>query len=163
MKNSRLNSMSQISFTAVVWGCISLLTMAMAMGCATTPKETDMFHIHSIYNDEILNEHRVDLAEKVFASGYVSHDPGRPDIGVEEMMQFFGALFEAFPDMKWTVLKRFVSDDMTTVYWEAAGTHKKEFLGIPLQIKKSRIPVSRCTALKAERSLRVGITLTCWV
>ena len=106
------------------------------MGCATTPKERDMFQIHSMYNDEILNERKVELAKEVFGPNYVSHDPGRPDIGVEDMLQFFMSIFEAFPDMKWIVLNRFVSGNMMTIHFEATGTHKKEFMGIPATNRK---------------------------
>ena len=118
-------------------GGLVALGLASVIGCASVPEGRAMLDAHTLYNDEILNQRKLDLTGEVFALNYVSHDPTRPDLeSPEAIEQMIAPIFEAFPDIMWTVNDRFVSDDRIAVRWSATGTHKKDFMGIPATGKK---------------------------
>lgn len=51
--------------------------------------------------------------------------------GLYETRQYFPAMLHAFPDLRHTVEKEMVSDDMIAMVVTCEGTHREAFLGIP--------------------------------
>jgi steroid delta-isomerase-like uncharacterized protein len=61
----------------------------------------------------------------------IYHMPLVGELRGEALKQFFGYLFDAFPDIQRTVEEQVTDDNQTVVTrWRAVGTHQREFMGI---------------------------------
>jgi len=70
----------------------------------------------------------LDVAEEVYASGYVGHDPTIPEgiHGVEGARQFAAGMRSAFPDLSCTIEEQIAEGDKVVSRWRATGTHQGE-------------------------------------
>jgi len=84
--------------------------------------------------EELFNHSgNLDVAEEVYASDFVGHDPTMPEgiYGVEGARQFAAGMRSAFPDLQMTVEDLIAEGDKVVVRWTARGTHQGELMGIP--------------------------------
>jgi steroid delta-isomerase-like uncharacterized protein len=70
----------------------------------------------------------LDVAEEVYAPGFVGHDPTMPEDlqGVEAAKQFAATFRSAFPDLTCTIEDQIAEGDKVVTRWSASGTHQGE-------------------------------------
>ena len=75
--------------------------------------------------------------DEIFATNVVFHSSTDKDIyGLKEYKQYFSALYDAFPDIHWTLDDMVAEGEKVAVRYTLTGTHKGEFMGIPSTNKK---------------------------
>ncbi len=79
----------------------------------------------------LLAERDVDVLDRFFAEGFVSHNnpPGFPP-GVEGVKQFFAMFRDAFPDAAVTIDELVADGDRVAVATTLTGTHEGELMGM---------------------------------
>jgi steroid delta-isomerase-like uncharacterized protein len=80
--------------------------------------------------EEIFNEHDITAIDKYIKEDLIQNNTGFPE-GREARKQFFGMLFNAFPDLHASIDKMVAEDDHVAVFLNWNGTHKGEFQGMP--------------------------------
>jgi steroid delta-isomerase-like uncharacterized protein len=91
---------------------------------------------------EVFNKRNFDLANQMFTKDYVYHGAGGQDIpGVENLKQFLGMYFKAFPDLRAEVEDIFGEDNKLVSRVMCYGTHKGELMGMPPTGKQIAIRV----------------------
>ena len=98
--------------------------------------------------EEAFNEGNLGLADEIFASDYVLHDPTNPEEmrGPEGAKQFVQMYRSAFPDSHVTVEDLIAEGDKVVTRFRGRGTHQGELFGIPPsgnQVEVSGITISR--------------------
>ena len=82
--------------------------------------------------EEVWNGGKLDVIDELYASNWVGHMPGRPDIhGAENIKPMARMFYTAFPDMKYTIEDMVAEGDKVAVRWDLTGTHKGELMGVP--------------------------------
>ena len=83
--------------------------------------------------EEVWNRGNFAVADELVASDYIGHSPTAPGgtHGIEGYKSFFIALRNAFPDIRVSIEDEIAEGDKVSTRWEAQGTHKGEFAGIP--------------------------------
>ena len=82
---------------------------------------------------ELWNEGKLALADEIFATNYVNHDPASPDFGAgpEGVKQAVELYRNAFPDLQFTIEQMIEAEQFVTTRFTARGTHKGDLRGIP--------------------------------
>jgi predicted ester cyclase len=82
--------------------------------------------------EEVFNSGNLDLADELFASDYIEHQPVSPGwpSGLEGLKMFVTMLRSAFPDLHYTVENTLAEGVMAAGHVTVRGTHQGEFLGI---------------------------------
>ena len=105
--------------------------------------------------EEAFNKGNVDVANEVYASTFVAHDPTIPEGqgSPEQVKQFVNTYLSAFPDGHTTV-EDLISDGEKVAYrWTFRGTHQGELMGIPptgKQVTVTGITINRVSRGKVE-------------
>jgi steroid delta-isomerase-like uncharacterized protein len=83
--------------------------------------------------EEAFNEGNLGVADEIFASDYILHDPAIPEeiSGPEGIKQFVQMYRSAFPDTHITVEDQIAEGDEVVTRWTGRGTHQGELMGIP--------------------------------
>jgi predicted ester cyclase len=79
---------------------------------------------------EIFNDHNISDVDEYIKEDLIQNNTGFPE-GREARKQYFGMLFNAFPDLHASIDKMIAEDDLVSVFLSWNGTHKGEFQGIP--------------------------------
>jgi steroid delta-isomerase-like uncharacterized protein len=81
--------------------------------------------------EEVLNQGRVDVADRFFWGDMVEQVPfpGQGP-GIEGLKDVVRAMLAAFPDMCWHVEEQLTEGDRVLTRFEWTGTHRGEFLGV---------------------------------
>jgi steroid delta-isomerase-like uncharacterized protein len=102
--------------------------------------------------EDVFNKRNFDLADQMFTKDYVYHGAGGQDIkGTENLAQFLGMYFKAFPDLHAEVEDVFGESNNLVSRAMCRGTHKGDLMGIPptgKQIAIRVICVNRFAGLK---------------
>jgi predicted ester cyclase len=80
--------------------------------------------------EEIFNEHNLTAIDKYIKEDLIQNNTGFPE-GREARKQYFGMLFNAFPDLHASIDKMIAEDDLVAVFLNWNGTHMEEFHGMP--------------------------------
>jgi len=82
---------------------------------------------------ELWNYGKLAVADEIFATNYVNHDPASPDFGTgpEGVKQAVTLYRNAFPDLQLIVEHMIEEDQFVTTRFSSRGTHKGELRGIP--------------------------------
>ncbi len=105
--------------------------------------------------EEAFNKGNVDVANEVYASTFIAHDPTIPEGqgSPEQVKQFVNTYLSAFPDGHTTV-EDLISDGEKVAYrWTFRGTHQGELMGIPptgKQVTVTGITINRVSRGKLE-------------
>jgi steroid delta-isomerase-like uncharacterized protein len=87
------------------------------------------------YFDKCANDGNLDLADEIFASDYLHHDPANPDprpvVGPQGVRDHLTSLMGAFPDLKFEVEETIADDEQIIVRWTARGTNTGDYFGMP--------------------------------
>jgi len=82
--------------------------------------------------EEVWNQGKLDVINEIFATEYIGHTPGSPDIhGPEGLKQFVTMHRTAFPDIHFTVEDQIAEGDKVVIRWKNTITHKGELMGVP--------------------------------
>jgi len=83
--------------------------------------------------EEIFNNGDLEVADELYASDYVLHDPSLPEDlhGPEGIKQYAAMNLGAFPDARVTIEDQVAEGDRVASRWTATGTHTGELMGIP--------------------------------
>jgi steroid delta-isomerase-like uncharacterized protein len=74
----------------------------------------------------------IDVADEIFASDYVGHNPTDPqDVrGPEGAKELANMYRSAFPDVRLSIEEQVAEGDRVVTRWIASGTHQDEMMGI---------------------------------
>jgi steroid delta-isomerase-like uncharacterized protein len=90
------------------------------------------------------------VMDEFYATNVVVHSGNGEDVrGLEDYKQSTSELFNAFPNVHWTIDDEIVEGNKKTTRYTMIGTHKREFMGIPAtnkKVKTSMIYISRRNA-----------------
>ena len=81
---------------------------------------------------EVHNQGNLAVADEVFATDFVNHDPSRPN--VNDLESYKGWVVEnrtVFPDFHVEIHYMVAEGDKVAACWTVTGTHQGEFMGIP--------------------------------
>jgi len=92
--------------------------------------------VHSF--TELENQGDMDGLFELLAPGYISHY-STGDRTVEQNRQFWPMIWNAFPDIHFTLEHMVAEGDLVAFQETFTGTHKGEFMGIPPTGKKVKI------------------------
>jgi steroid delta-isomerase-like uncharacterized protein len=108
--------------------------------------------------EEVWNGGNYDNLGEYVAEDIVIHAsaPGEDIQGHEGIVQFYGALRAAFPDLHFRVEDQIAAGNRVVTRWTASGTHAGEFQGIPPTGKAVRI-----TGIDIDRFVD-GKVVECW-
>jgi steroid delta-isomerase-like uncharacterized protein len=82
--------------------------------------------------EELWNTGNLDIADEVYATDFVNHDPSAPDVrDLETYKGFIAATRTGFPDFHVTMEDMIAEGDKVASRWTARGTHQGELIGIP--------------------------------
>jgi steroid delta-isomerase-like uncharacterized protein len=81
---------------------------------------------------ELWNYGKLAVADEIFATNYVNHDPASPDFGTgpEGVKQLVTLYRNAFPDLQLTANQMIDTGQLVTTRFTSQGTHKGELRGI---------------------------------
>ena len=81
---------------------------------------------------ELWNTGNMTIADQIYASDFVNHDPGAPDVvDLESYKGFIAAVRAGMPDFQVTFEDMVVEGNQVASRWTAHGTHEAELVGIP--------------------------------
>ena len=106
------------------------------------------------------NKGNLDVADEVYASTFVSHDPTTPEGqgSPESVKQFVNTYLNAFPDGHTTVEDVVTEGDKVAYRWTFRGTHQGELMGISptdKQVEITGITINRLSGGKIEEQWNV--------
>jgi steroid delta-isomerase-like uncharacterized protein len=83
-------------------------------------------------DEELFNRGNLSIADELFASNFVYHDPVSHEEwrGSESVKSYATMLRVAFPDLHQTIEEQIAEGDKVAYRWTARGTHQGEFMGI---------------------------------
>jgi steroid delta-isomerase-like uncharacterized protein len=105
--------------------------------------------------EEAFNKGNLDVADEVYASSFISHDPTAPEGqgSPEGVKQFVNTYLGAFPD-GYTTVEDVIAEGVKVAYrWTFRGTHRGELMGIlPTgeQVEITGITIDRLSGGKIE-------------
>lgn len=85
------------------------------------------------FHERIMNGKDLAAAPELLAADYVEHNPAVPDgrlEGRDAAVEFWGALFDAFPDLEIDELDLLADGDTVVVRQRGRGTHEGPFLDV---------------------------------
>ena len=81
------------------------------------------------FYEEVINARDLDVIDELLTPDGVDHTFGSQN--AEEAKQFFGMLYQAFPDLRAEVNDVIAEGDLVAARVTYSGTHEGEFVGIP--------------------------------
>lgn len=73
--------------------------------------------------DEFFSKGNLAIADEIFASTYMRHDPDGPMTGLDAIRRYVAAIRADFPDLHFTTDDMLADGDRVVVRWTATGTH----------------------------------------
>ncbi|WP_159471410.1 ester cyclase [Dyadobacter sp. 3J3] len=85
------------------------------------------------YFEEIMTQGKLEVIEEILDPEFAFIIPTQPEPikGYEAFTGFVKYLHNAFPDIKFTVMRQTSEGNKVASRWSIAGTHEGEFLGVP--------------------------------
>jgi len=81
--------------------------------------------------EEAFNRGNLDVADEIYATNFISHEPTGPEErSPEYVKQFVNTYRTAFPDGHTTIEDLIAEGDEVAYRWTYRGTHQGEFIGI---------------------------------
>jgi steroid delta-isomerase-like uncharacterized protein len=83
--------------------------------------------------EELFKLGNLDVADELYAAGYVGHDPTEPEEmrGPEGIKRYASEVRDAFPDVRVTVEDQVAEGEEVATRYTLVGTHRGELMGIP--------------------------------
>ena len=111
--------------------------------------------------EEIVNGRRLDSVDELYAPDAVYHDPVAPGgtaRGRPEIKAFFSAIFQAMPDVRFTIEDHFGTADRGLCRGTISATLRGDFGPLPPPESPPPLPLPRSSGSRAGRSSRSGFT-----
>ena len=108
------------------------------------------------YIDEVWNQGRLDLVDRLVAQDCVTHDPAAPGgelIGPDGLKQLISMYRNAFPDTEFEIKDMILEGDKVGARITASGTHKGELMGIAPTGKRVSISGIVITQFRAGKQV----------
>ena len=106
--------------------------------------------------EEFWNKRDMEVADELFATNYVNHDPVMGELeGLEGFKQWATQGLTGFPDLQITIEDMVAEGDKVAVRLTATGTHTGEFMGVPptgVHVTNTRIHIFRFAGGKIVES-----------
>lgn len=85
------------------------------------------------YYEEAWNERDLAVLDSVLSDDYVNHSPFVPElpVGPEGVPMVMHALWQAFPDLTFTIEDQFGEGERVVTRTVLRGTHQGDFMGVP--------------------------------
>jgi steroid delta-isomerase-like uncharacterized protein len=82
--------------------------------------------------EELFNEGNLEVADEIFASNNIPHDPSLPNLplGPEGAKQLVNLYRSAFPDVRLTIEDELADGDKVVTRWVGRGTHQGVLMGV---------------------------------
>ena len=80
--------------------------------------------------EEAWNNGNLAIADEVYSTDYLLHDPASPIHGPEALKQFVATFRTAYPDIHTTIEDMIAEGNKVVWRYTVRGTHKGEFMGI---------------------------------
>jgi predicted ester cyclase len=90
-------------------------------------------------NVEVVNKGKaaaLAFIDEHYAPDIITHGIFGEAHGLEDCKRLFSGMFDAFPDLHFTLDDEIVVGDKAAIRWTATGTHKGSFMGSPPTNKK---------------------------
>lgn len=116
----------------------SLIFLAVIISCSSSsPENGDSMKeenktVSLSYIEEVVNNRKLELVNELFSSEYIFHEmDGTTSKHIENntLVPFLEYLFNAFPDLHYTVIDVVADGNLVALNLSASGTHQDEFLG----------------------------------
>jgi steroid delta-isomerase-like uncharacterized protein len=88
------------------------------------------------FYEEVINGRNPEIIDELLTADSVDHTFGSQ--GVEASKQFFGMLYQAFPDLRVEVHDVIAEGELVAARVTYTGTHEGEFIGIPATGRQAR-------------------------
>ena len=89
------------------------------------------------FYEELINGKNLEIIDELLTADSVDHTFGSQ--GVEASKQFFGMLFQAFPDLRAEVHDVIAEGELAAARVTYSGSHEGEFIGIPATGRQARV------------------------
>lgn len=96
--------------------------------------------------NEVFTQGNLGVADEIFASDYVNHDPTGWPQGPQGAKAAASAYRAGYSDLAFTIEDQIAEGDRVTTRWTAHGTHDGELYGVPPTGKKVTV-----TGISIER------------
>jgi steroid delta-isomerase-like uncharacterized protein len=83
------------------------------------------------FYEEMCTGRKLDLAEELFTSDHVMHDPQVPSEPGPRGMADVVSVYQQGADGRWTIEEIFSAGDRVVVRWTGSGSHVGELNGVP--------------------------------
>ena len=101
------------------------------------------------FYEELMNGKNLEIIDELLTADSVDHTFGSR--GLEASKQFFGMLFEAFPDLRAEVHDVIAEGELVAARVTYSGSHEGEFIGIPATGRQARVSGVDFTRLQDGR------------
>jgi steroid delta-isomerase-like uncharacterized protein len=112
--------------------------------------------------EEMCTGRKLDLAEELFTSDHVMHDPQVPSEPGPRGMADVVSVYQQGADGRWTIEEIFSAGDRVVVRWTGSGSHVGELNGVPptgRPIRVDAITIHRMADGKIAETWEVWDTL----
>ena len=108
--------------------------------------------------EDVWNGKEPAAVEDLVATDFVIHTPSTSEDvrGRDGVKQFFAALHEAFPDIRFKIEDQIAEGDRVVTRWVAHGTHRGHFQGIPATGREVRLSGIDIDCIAGEK------VVECW-
>jgi steroid delta-isomerase-like uncharacterized protein len=100
------------------------------------PAEDNKAAVRRFY-EAVINGQQLDVIDELVAADAVDHTFGSQ--GVDVTRQFFGMLYQAFPDIHVEVHDVLAEGELAAARVTYTGTHQGEFVGIPATGRRTEV------------------------
>ena len=80
--------------------------------------------------DDFLSKHDLAAADDIFSEGLIDHQGAVTTTGRENVKQFVGGLFQAFPDLQFEIGHLIAEGEKVCINVIGRGTHRGDFRGV---------------------------------
>jgi predicted SnoaL-like aldol condensation-catalyzing enzyme len=95
----------------------------------------------SRFLDDVFVQHDLTRLDEYMRDDYIQHNPDCPQ-GKDGFLEFFGVIFGALPDFRYSVKKVVADGDIVMAWCTTSGTHAgSDFLGQPASGNRVRFDV----------------------
>ena len=88
--------------------------------------------------EEVWNRRNFEVVHELLSPSHALQGPTvfGSSIGPEAYERQVSGLFQAFPDLRWTIVDTIADKDKVVAYWSFSATHKGNFMGVPATNKQ---------------------------
>ena len=110
--------------------------------------------------EDIINGRRLDLVDELYAPDAVYHDPVAPGgtaRGRPEIKTFFSAIFQAMPDVRFTIEDNFGTADRGVCRGIISATLRGDFGPLPATGKSATAPIAEIVRIADGQIVEVWV------